>query len=431
MSFKLSFVFFLLCSFWMNNLKYSGSLNCLDFSKDKTQNSLVYFLILFTVFFPSSIDSDFYRVDISIFGFILFGILFFLLYFKYYRVSLVAVATLLLLISVLLFKTIISDYSEYAFGYALSLLPMLMLGSLRVRRVPSLRKPLIAYYSAVILVFILAYAGFVFQPISYFIVSNYSGGYVGLSNNYQNSFRPVSIFISHSYAGFFYFLLIFSSRYLIFYGANRILNCLIICICLFSLLQLNSGSSYFFFLYSLIFLGASFVFCGSTDKLTRFLIFVVLLFFSLFSIYYLSDSFSIYIERIIGDDRNGLLSRYTDGVLKDNIQYILENPLVGIGFSYSTHFYYTDSDYIVSLLRFGLVGAVIYYFYMLWFLFRNFGAALNSFFIVFFISSFLFFMVSMPVFSFLRTAPVLILLALLFNAVALSERQKSTTGTSS
>lgn len=108
------------------------------------------------------------------------------------------------------------------------------------------------------------------------------------------------------------------------------------------------------------------------------------------------------------------------GVLRVNVDYISDNPFSGIGFSYSSIFYYTDSDYVVSFLRFGFFGFFIYYMYLLSFLKRFVGNFVGRLYFTFFAGAFLFFMISMPVFSFYRTAPLLVLLALLFSSLALS-----------
>ncbi|WP_125841541.1 hypothetical protein [Stutzerimonas stutzeri] len=380
-------------------------------------DGLVSILIFFVIFFPSSIAADFYRLDVAVFGFFIFNFLCLILYFRYFQLSFTAIIIFLCLVVILLFNTVISGYSEYAFGYSLSLFPMLILGLFRINRAPSFNLVLGLYYSVVVFIFFFAYLGFFFSGIRDVIIAFYSGGYLGLSERFLETFSPVSIFISHSYAGFFYFLILFSSKYLAYTGVLRNFNFVIIIICLISMLLLKSGSSYFFFLYSLIFLSATSILSIKNSKVMLF-VFIFLLMILTGLVYFSIDYFLLLIERIVGDGGNGLLSRYGDGVLRVNIDYILNNPFLGIGFSYSSDFYYTDSDYVVSFLRFGFFGFSIYYIYLFLLLRRFIGVFVGRIYFAFFVGAFLCFMISMPVFSFYRTAPLLVLLVLLFSSLA-------------
>lgn len=403
----------------MSRLSFITDVTYLSCTKRSYWDGLVFILILSVVFFPSSISSDFHRLDVGILGFLVFILLCCVLYFRYFKLSFIAIILFLCLGVILFINTITSGYSEYAFGYSLSLFPMLIMGLFRINRVPSLRFILSLYYSIVAFIFIFAYLGFFFSGIRDFIIAFYSGGYIGLSERFQEMFRPVSIFVSHSYAGFFYFLILFTSRYLVFSGESKIFNFVIIIFCLISMLLLQSGSSYFFFLYSFVFLCVTSI-VSIRSIMMALLVFMFLLLVMSGLIYFSIDYFLLLAERIVGDGGNGLLSRYGDGVLKVNVDYILDNPFSGIGFSYSSIFYYTDSDYVVSFLRFGFFGFFIYYMYLLSFLKRFVGNFVGRLYFTFFAGAFLFFMISMPVFSFYRTAPLLVLLALLFSSLALS-----------
>ncbi|MCA0912793.1 hypothetical protein [Marinobacter nauticus] len=378
-------------------------------------DSILLCLLGCAIFFPSSLGGDFNKLALERFVFlmsvlVLFG-------FRFFRLSGVA---FLLFSSIAIFYlmfSIIYEGSDYAFGHALSLLPVMTLLLLRPYRSVSLSLVLSLYYVTVILVFVVGYVGFVFSEVAFLQTSLYSGGYSGLSERFLGSFVPVSIFTSHSYAGFFYFIFVFVSSLLFYHGYSRLFNLLVVLVSLTSLLALKSGSSYFFFIYSCIFLVYFIVFLAPNRYTLIFLkIFLLACLVFVLVFFYLHYA-SGFISRIIGDSGNGLLSRYGGGVLKPSLDYIYERPLVGIGFGYSESFYYTDSDYVVVALRLGIMGASLYFLYFFLFLYSSMRAFLGASCFCFLVGAVSAFMISMPVSTYYRTVPVLLLLVLLFEAI--------------
>jgi hypothetical protein len=399
-------------------LRTNASNHSLSISRGTALDVVLLILLGIAIFFPTSVNGDFERLSLERFAYLILVLS--ALGYRYFKISRVSLVMFLAIITLYLFFTLSSKYSEYAFGYILSLMPILILALLRVKRVPSVIWVLRLYYISVLLVFVLAYLGFIVPALAEFRVGFYSGGYEGLAERFQSKFIPVSIFVSHSYAGFFYFLILFTSCYLVSCGFSKLLNCSIVVVCLISMLSLMSGSSYFFFLYSLLFLGLMLFFSVNKSYFFVFLKILILVISVPLSIYLGIKFVPGLIDRIVGDSGNGLLSRYGEGVLKENLEYISSNPLVGIGFSYSDEFYYTDSDYILAFLKLGIAGGVIYFSYLFLFFYSSIKKNIGLFYFSFLVVAVSAFMISMPVSNFYRTTPFLLLLVLLYSATATS-----------
>lgn len=402
-------------------LRANSENRAIRYSRESISDSLFFLLLVVAIFFPSSVDGDFGSLGFALVRFVFIIVVLFSFGFRYFKITWLSILTFSFITCLYLFYSIVSEYSEYAFGYVLSLAPILILALLRVKRNPSEKWVLRSYYTTVFLIFVIGYLGFIVPELADFRVNFYSGGYDGLAERFQVNFIPVSIFVSHSYAGFFYFLILLASSHLISRGFSKIVNGVFIATSLISMLLLMSGAAYFFFLYSLCFL--LFLVFFSRNR-NYFSIYAKVLFFVVsvpISLYFGLEIVSDFIDRIIGDSGNGLLSRYGDGVLKANIEYIYNNPLMGIGFSYSEDFYYTDSDYILTALKLGVVGGCIYFIYLFMFLYDSLrrNAGLTCF--VFIVVGIAAFMVSMPVSNFYRTTPFFLLLVLLFDVTATSK----------
>lgn len=156
---------------------------------------------------------------------------------------------------------------------------------------------------------------------------------------------------------------------------------------------LKKGNSYFFVLRFMV------------------LIFVIVFSYSLFG----GEVVSTMIDRIIGDDGNGLSSRYSQGVLSETIEYVANNPLVGIGLGYNSDLYYTDSDYIITALRLGILGAILYFIAIFVFLIESLRARAKFGLLILLIFGMLSFMFAMTISTYVRTVPFLILTILVFD----------------
>lgn len=408
--------------FDVNNTARTHTENQIPHSrKDFRLDALLLILLAAAIFFPSSVNSDFGKLTLESFAFLIVTLL--LLGYRFFSISLISLIGLNAIAICHVFFTLNSEFSEFAFGHVFSAVPILLLAALKIKRFPSLRLVLRTYYLTVFSIFFLAYAGFLMPSADTFIVNFYAGGYEGLAEKFQENQIPVSIFISHSYAGFFYFLILLTSSYLITHEISRYVNCVIICICLGSMLALKSGSSYFFLFYSAAMLAVVTLNSRRTTYLSLSLkasLFPLAIFTTL---YVGSEFIPSLMDRIIGDSGNGLLSRYGTGVLASNIEYISKNPLIGIGLAYSPDLYYTDSDYITTTLRLGLVGASLYFLYLFLFLYRSLIKPAGPLYFTFLLFAFAAFMISMPISTFYRTTPFLLLVILLFWSVQAAKQR--------
>ena len=371
-------------------------------------------LLIATTLFPSSVNGD-QSAQLAIMHFLLSVMLIMIFMLSFCRVSKFSLLCTIVILSLYLSFTLSSEYTDYAFGHALAVLPILFLTLLRVRASLSIKSLLRVYYLITLVVFILAYAHFYSPFLSDVIVEFYAGGYDGLALSFRERLIPVSIFVSHSYAAFFYFSILFVSWFLFLNGFNKSLNFIIVVVSLFSMFFLFSGSGYFFTLYSI-----SFIFITLVLKKSKSYILLLIKAFSLVSVLFFIIFYGVQIipdlaERIIGDSGNGLLSRYADGVLKENIEYIANSPIVGLGFSYSDKYYYTDSDYVVMALRFGLLGSALFFISV--FLFINSNLNMQIVFKFFMILSVFIFMISMPLSLYHRSVPFFVLFILLFRSL--------------
>ena len=66
--------------------------------------------------------------------------------------------------------------------------------------------------------------------------------------------------------------------------------------------------------------------------------------------------------QLLGDEDNGLLARFGEhGVLKNNVIYLADNITGGVGLWVSDGLYYTDSGFILMMLRTGIFGMLAFY----------------------------------------------------------------------
>ena len=370
-------------------------------------------LLIITMLFPSSINGN-QSAQLVMIQFMLAMSLIIVFFLSFCRISKFSLLCSFVILSLYLLFTLSSEYTDYAIGHALAVLPILILTTLRIKSSLGIKPLIRVYYLITLVVFILAYSHFYSPLLSDLMLKFYAGGYDGLASNFKERLIPVSIFVSHSYAAFFYFTILFVSWFLFSNGVNRLLNLLIVVLSLISTFLLLSGSGYFFVLYSFIFMFSTLILKKSKNYLflTMKVVFsfLVLFLILLYGVQIIPDL----VERIIGDSGNGLLSRYVDGVLKENVNYIANNPVVGLGFSFSDNYYYTDSDYIVMALRLGLIGSLL--FFLTIFLFLNFNLNITLIFKLFFVFSIFIFMVSMPLSLYQRAVPFFIFFILFFRS---------------
>jgi hypothetical protein len=231
--------------------------------------------------------------------------------------------------------------------------------------------------------------------------------------------KPVSIFGSHSIAAMYFYLIGLLAVYIqAKMQGSRLINIFIVFSIIVFLTNLQSASSAFFLMLS--FVSYSYVWLSSRFKSKSFLYLFV--FFCLSTFVFLGvffGWFNFVFEKVVGSSTSGVISRYSSSALENNIKYILESPMSGIGFSYSPLFLYSDSDYILSLLKYGLLGAVVFYFLCIDFLYKNIDSRyfLSSLIILALLS----FSVGYYVFTYVRFVPFVLLLFMLQGALGRRE----------
>lgn len=385
----------------------------------KHSNSFLFNVFLILLFLlciaPTSINSDFSKISIlynitNLFLVLLFG-------FSYGALSKKAFISVFFILFLYTSFTIFSTFLDYNFGHIFSILPILTLTCFRFKRLPFSNLIFFIYYSVVVFVFIVGYLSYFFPAMIDLYKSYYSYGYEELLYYMLIEGKPVSIFATHTLSSFFYFLFYILSWHLIINKKNKWFNVFVIIISLISLILTNSGSSRFFLIMIMMFLGVYQVsskrnFNGFYGIRFVFLVFAV----CMVSILFGKETIEDMIEGILGDSGNGAISRYTGGVLEKTIEYVLNNPIFGIGLAYNEDLYYSDSDYIVTALRLGIPGAFIYFLSIFIFLINSIKNRSDIVLVIFLLLGILFFMLAMPISNYVRTVPFLILTILLFNA---------------
>lgn len=205
---------------------------------------ILVFCLLVLCIAPTSIGGDFSKVP-TFYGLanICFVLVFGFLYGVLNKHS-------VLMVSVLIFLyisfTAFTPLFEYSFGHSISVLPILTLICFRFKNLPVASEILWVYYLVVFLVFIIGYLATFFPSLTSVYEAYYAYGYENLISALILRGKPISIFGSHSYAGFFYFLFSILSWHLLSNKRNIFLNTFILLISFYSLILIDSGSSKFF-----------------------------------------------------------------------------------------------------------------------------------------------------------------------------------------
>jgi hypothetical protein len=192
--------------------------------------------------------------------------------------------------------------------------------------------------------------------IGSFLTNYYSAGYDILVQRMMQSGKPVVTFGTHSIAAMFYYLFFFMNikEYEVSKSKKSLLLALLNIVAMFFL---NSVTSTLFVIISII---QTFLLTAIKKKYISFILMSALILI----VFVLNwQTIAIEIGNVFNRDAHGFAGRYsTQGVLANNIEFILNHPLRGIGLSYDSSLYYTDSGIVVNLLR-GSVFLVISIYY--------------------------------------------------------------------
>lgn len=185
------------------------------------------------------------------------------------------------------------------------------------------------------------------------LLKNYGYGYDELVPFMIGAKKPVATFGSHSIAAFFTFLLFYMNIENYKYNRNviSITNSFFFLILLFFI---RSNTAFFFTIISIILL-----FKYSSYKLKILFLFLFALFLKLLND--IKDSqlplfFEIFkdidVVGILSNEGNGFSARYSKiSPTQSTINYIINNPFLPLGLCYNPNLYYTDSGFILYMLR--------------------------------------------------------------------------------
>ena len=318
-------------------------------------NTLICFLMLLGIFAPTSIGGSLQPLLGVSAALFFFPFLCYLL-LKQRRVDVVNLFIALAFGVLIVFFTFMSDYDTYRYGNGLMFTNLFLLSLINSDKNPD---NLGIYIKTLMLVnlyiFFLSICIMLDIPPGGDIVRNiYQAFYIELIPNMLMQNKPVTVFGTHSLAGFYDFILFLAN--LAVYKYNKELKFLLISIgYMIFLFWLQSSTSLVYLLIAIVLLQIELY------KAQRFLFFTLLA-IELLSIVLLFQIAGDLIDATLTQlfsDRNGLGGRYSEsGNLINNLNYVLAHPFKGIGFAYSTDFFYADSGYLEYALRNSILGAI-------------------------------------------------------------------------
>lgn len=332
-------------------------------NETEKKNSLVFSLLLFIgIFSPTSINGQMSN-NFSFVSFFLLFIFFVLLIKK--RITMIRVLLFIMInISLLIFTVSASFiFTKYSFGIYpnflfLSLLFFLDLKDIRVNS--------IVRTSFLICTGVIIFLGFGVvsssQAVLQFILNYYIAGYDNLLPNMLAGFKPVGTFATHSIAALFLFIF-FYLNIKSYEVLNKFIYLLFAIILLILLFFIRSNSSLIFLLFSFFILFNLF----KSNKTSLVIVAVVISIIPLYFIF-IDDTILVIMNKfdlslILSSDKNGLRGRYSsESPLQPTIDYIMSNPFSPLGLAVSDKLYYSDSGFILYVLRGSIIMAAgIYY----------------------------------------------------------------------
>ena len=258
-------------------------------------------------------------------------------------------------ISLTLF-TFLSDYPTYRYGNGLMFINLFLLSLINNNKNPN---DLSTYLKTLVIantyLFILSICIIFGIPFGIDLISSsYQAFYIELIPNMLAQSKPVTVFGTHSLAGFYDFLFFIVNIAVYKYTRQTKFMMFAIGYMLF-LFWLQSSTSLVNFFLAFIIIQAELY---RTKKHLFYIIFAAELIAAVLTYQLAGDL----IDQTLGQlfsERNGLGGRYSEGGnLVNNLQYVMDHPFKGIGFGYTTEFFYADSGYLEYALRDGILGAL-------------------------------------------------------------------------
>ncbi len=318
----------------------------------------------------------------------------------------------------LLIGTALSPFLELTYG---SVVPYFTLGLLFNTRIVEPAHPAIVIASFVILSLLLLILGYLVvaenEATGTFLTDYYSQAYDGMVARMIFLGKPVATFGSHSSAAFFLFAVFYINlKAFELLGRHAFL---LLALAFFPLIILTASTSGLFF---------GFISCGVLFSVLRRecrpgLLLVGLPIFAVVLFYfynYIDLSAPKYQRFDFFSDSFGINSRYAEGgALEGTLAYIFDNPFRPIGITYSDVLFYTDSGYLVNMLRGSLPLMVAVYVGFVSFLRNNIRDRVTRNEVIFF---FMLFEVGFPNLFYFRTPLFLVLLCSCFKSLDLLKK---------
>lgn len=387
----------------------------------KKNNVFVYtFLFLFGLFFPTSLNKEISLPFYIISAVILILILIVLIPKKIERLTLSCFV--FVNISLIIF-TITSSLYELSLGIYLNflILSLLFLCDLRGVIVSSIIRYVFIVSSILLIILGL---GVILQSetITDFIINWYSASYEDLLPRMIAVLKPVGTFATHSVAALFSFLFFYLNT--VAYKKTK------------SNIYLILAGFFLIFLFfirsntSLLYMGISIIIFLNLLRNNKKASLLILAFGGI-SLYFILSS-NNFLNQIIGNfnlldiygsEGNGISGRYSENsVLQPTIDYIMENPFSPIGLSYSDKLYYTDSGFILYMLRGSFLMPIVIYIGTFFFFLRNIANRKTAYLLFF---SILIFEIGYPILINIRMLYFLPIIVILVNHLDQIEHDKS------
>ncbi|KJE27005.1 putative membrane protein [Geobacillus kaustophilus] len=352
--------------------------------KQKLNTFIVALLFVVGIFTPTSINSNISQVMLYVNLFLLMA-MFALLILLNFKLNIFFLISFICINLILAVNTLFSPFVEYSYGasvlyFLLSVLFCLNLKDIKVNN-------LVPKVFIIVNILNLVLGFFIVNQnllVKEFFTNYYNDFYPELMVLMMAFDKPVLTFSTHSIAGFYFFIFAFLN-FKSFEKTKKVLYLCLVVAYLILGVALNSVTGYLFVLIGLMYFliillrkKTIFLYC-----LTFFLLIVFIINWD--SVGYFIESFSALIQDKLTSERNGFIGRYSQtGGLRNNLEYISENPFRGVGIGFSPELMYADSGIIETALRGTFFFTLVIYLTLFMFLYKNLKSK-NTAYLLFFV----------------------------------------------
>jgi hypothetical protein len=310
-------------------------------------------LLVAGLYAPTSIDEAISRDLLFAASILLFVLLAALLFHRRGLLGRVSLLWSAVIVFDVLFFTLISPFTEFAYGAVRSFALLAVVFCLRLQDVPLNAWTRRLFHAANVINIACALAIVAEVPeVNEFLVQNYSAAYQELVRYMLDERKPVLTFGSHALAGFFFYLFFYMNFET--FRARQGRRYLVIALAYVGLMIcLNSVSGYGFAVLAAMSLIREFFWNRSllaTAVAGLFLLTSVGIAATQLGILEFQKEFI----DTLNSDTNGLNGRYSQtGVLTRNLNFLADHPFSPIGLGYSDSLFYGDSGPVEYLIRGG------------------------------------------------------------------------------